>query len=232
MLEVKLLPATEGDSGEGKAKYWERSGRYDFIVSAEGVDDGEYQIVVCGEPEGILTVNEGEGSTHFRSSTESDDSDDGDESDSKVLLTFDPKGCPVDLSMGGTVVLSSGENVLAEKVTGPDKDKDKDKTQVEIDLESTGVIEGAEGEVEYETNGDSAEFEVEIENVPAGSYDLYVGGSMEGVISVDEDGGKGKLKFSDPQKDGRELLDFVPWGQLIEVKQGGSTILRVEFPPE
>ena len=233
MLEVDLLPAAEDGTGSGKAKYWERSDRFDFIVSAEGIADGDYAIVVCGEPEGTLTVSGGEGSTHFRSSTEADDGDDdADENDDKELLTFVPKGCPVDLTMGGSVVLTSGDKVLAEKETGHGKDKAKDKTKVEVDLESTGVIEGAEGEAEYETGTDEAEFEVEIENVPAGNYDLYVGGNMEGVITVDEDGGKGKLNFSDPQKGDRELLDFVPWGMLIEVKQDGTTILQVEFPPE
>ena len=229
MMEVRLLPPSEDGAGEGKAKFWERSDRSDFIVSAEGIADGDYTIYVCGEDEGPLAVSGGEGSTHFRSSQ--DEEDEPDEDDNKLLLTFVPVGCPVDVRMGETVALTSGENVVAEKQHGNSQDKPhKDKTQ--LDLVNTGVIPDAEGEVEYEIHKDSAEFEVEIENVPAGSYGFFVDGEMEGEITVDEDGGKGKLKFSDPQKDGHKPLDFIPWGKAMEVRQGDTAILQVDFPPE
>lgn len=230
MLEVMLFPPLEEDMGEGKAKFWERSDRSDFIVSADDISDGEYRIFVCGEDEGPLVVSGGEGSTHFRSSQDDDD-DEADEDDNKILLTFDPRDCPVDVRMGETITLTSGENVLTAKQPGNGKDKPlKEKTKV--DLENTGIIPDAEGEVEYETHMDSQELEVEIEDVPAGGYGFYVGGDFQGEITVSEDDGKGKLKFSDPVKDGQELLDFVPWGMLMEVRQGDTTILQADFPLE
>ena len=59
-----------------------------------------------------------------------------------------------------------------------------------------------------------------------------VGGVEQGQIEVAADGddSKGKIRFSDPQEDGRELLDFDPRGQLIEVLSGTDVVLEVFFP--
>jgi hypothetical protein len=225
MMEVKLFPPEEAAPGEGKAKFWQRTERSDFIVSAEGISDGSYDIFVCdGEnPVGTLTVNGGEGSTHFRSPAQ----------EGKENLTFEPQGCPVELRLGETVVLTSGDEVLEEKSKGNGGDEDSvDELKVEIDLDNTGVLADAEGEAEYEVKNGRREFEVEISGVPAGDYGLTVGDAFNGIISVAEDGEKGKLKFSDPPKMGREPLDFVPWEMDIEVMSGADVILMATFPPE
>ena len=59
--------------------------------------------------------------------------------------------------------------MLGGKDNGPDKDK-KDRMKIEIELVNSGLIEDAEGEVEYEVKMNSQELEVEIEDVPVGSY--------------------------------------------------------------
>ena len=221
MLEVKLLPPGDSGEAEGKAKFWERSDRTDFQVSAEDLADGEYEIHVCGANEGLLTVSGGEGSAHFRSP----------EAEGKELLTFDPRDCLIEIIQSGAVHLTSGENVLAEKDKGKKDEDDEDEgTKVELDLESTGVIEGAEGEAEYEVESDESEFEVEIKGVPAGTYGLYVNSNHVGDIEVASDGEEGKIKFSNPQEEGTELLDFEVWGATVEVMSGADTILWVTFP--
>ena len=103
-----------------------------------------------------------------------------------------------------------------------------------MSLANTGEIPDAEGEAEYEIDGDESEFEVEIENVPAGLYPLLVGGDGKGQIEVVEDDGKfkGKLKFSDPQTADSELLNFDPRGEIVEVLQGDVVILESLFPEE
>lgn len=222
MLEVALMPPEGMESdAKGKAKFWERADRSDFHVSAEYLADGLYDIAYCAASyEGVLEVTEGEGAVQFRSP----------EAAGKIFLTLDPRDCTIDVLQGGDVVLTSGENVLGEKVKGP-KDKG-DETKIELALENTGVTgyEDAEGKVEYEVGSDEREFEIEIEDVPAGSYGLFVGGSPEGTIEVNASG-KGKLKFSDPQREDRELLGFDPMGQIVEVANGDDvTILEVTFP--
>ena len=111
--------------------------------------------------------------------------------------------------------------------------------EVEVELVSTGVLSAARGEAEWRMNTDRVEFSVEIEDVPVGSYPLRVGGVEVGTIEVFEmmmminyGGTYGHIAFRDPETYGREHLDFEPRGQKIEVLQGNSVILEVEFPAE
>jgi hypothetical protein len=223
MLEARLLPPADGLPGEGKAKFWERSDRSDFHVSAEDLPNGLYDVGYCDVLyEGILEIVDGEGAAQFRSP----------EAEGKTLLIEDPRGCRIDLLQGDTVFLTSGEAVLSEKERGP-KDDDGAQVKVEVDLESTGVIEGAKGEVEYEIEGDEAEFSVQIQGVPAGDYTLLVDNVDKGTLTVTMDGAKTKLKLTDPPTADTDLLDFVPWNATIEIEDAGQVvILEVMFPDE
>lgn len=224
-LEVELSPARDGISGKGKAKFWERVDRSDFHVSAEGIADGDYDVHVCGASVATLPAAAGHGEIQFRSP----------DAEGKALLTFDPRNCPVALHDAEGAVLSSGDAVLSPKThpgQGPgDKPGMSDVTAV---LQSTGLIGGAEGEAEYRVKMNSIEFEVEVKGLPEGSYALDVGGVQRGEIEVTPSGNdtKGKLRFSDPQKEERLALDFDPRGELIEVRAGADIFLEVFFPEE
>ena len=125
----------------------------------EDLPDALYSVVYCDVfYEDVLDVFEGEGAVQFRSP----------ESAGKLLLIEDPRDCAIDVLQGETVILTSGDRVLGEKVTGPKDTDDADKIEVEVDLESTDVIAGAKGEAEYEVEGDESEFSVQIQGVPVG----------------------------------------------------------------
>jgi hypothetical protein len=67
------------------------------------------------------------------------------------------------------------------------------------------------------------DFDVEIEDVPLGAYELYVGGTLRGQIQVVDVAGqnKGELEFtSEPGEVDELFLDFEPVGATVEVKQG------------
>ncbi len=224
-LEVKLMPAVEGADGEGKAKFWERDDRSDFKVEAEGIPDGTYSLKVCEEPDpvGELVVVAGEGELAFRSPAHDD----------ILELSFDPRDCKIELLDGETVVLTSGDAVLAEKEKGKKDKEDEEGIEIEIDLASTEVIVGARGEAEYEIYAEETEFSVKIKDVPAGSYKLKVDGAEVGVIEVVEEDGdfEGKIKFTDPIEPDTLELDFDPLGKLIEVLNGDdAVILNAQFP--
>jgi len=235
-LEVRLNPATDDGMGEGKAKFWERTDRSDFKVEVEDVADKAYTLKICGDHEdpGVevqmfdMPVVDGEGELEFRSP----------EIDDKLNLNFDPRGCKIELLDGDLVVLTSGEDVLSEKKKGkPEKDND-DGIEIEVDLTSTGVVEGAKGEAEYEMEADEREFSVKIKDVPAGFYSLEVAGEPEGQIEVVEDDGdfEGRVKFTDPQEEDTLFLGFDPLGEIVEVRQTTGdepqVILEVLFPDE
>ena len=229
-MEVGLEPAREGITGKGKAKFWERVDRSDFHVSAEDIPDMVYDIMVCDPLKnvGTLTVEGGEGQTQFRSP----------EAAVKELLSFNPRGCVIELHDGEGAVLTSGDDVLAEKDKG-NNGGDNGRQEIEIDLLNNGSYPDAEGEASYVEKNNSIEFEVEIKGVPMAAYPLilWVDSTYVGDILIvadhddDDDNLKGKLRFSDPQKEGRELLNFDPRLQLIEVFDGGSDpIFEVIFP--
>jgi hypothetical protein len=227
MLDVNLDPARDGITGKGKAIFWERVDRSDFHVSAEGLADSDYEIQVCEEPVGTLTVSGGEGQTQFRSP----------EAPGKELLSFDPRSCLIELLDAEGAVLTSGAEVLSGKDKGNNgHGNGNGKMEVAVDLENMGVFPGAAGNASYLEKNNSIEFEVEIKGVPAGTYTLWVGNELRGDIIVPSDSDdnddtlKGKLRFSDPQKDQRELLDFDPRGMLIEVYDGVDIIFEVFFP--
>jgi hypothetical protein len=225
MLDVDLEPAREGITGKGQAKFWERVDRSDFHVSAEDIPDGTYQIMVCELPDsvGSLVVEGGEGATQFRSP----------EAEGKELLSFDPRDCLIELHDETGAVLTSGEDVLAEKDHGGNG-----KMEITVDLDNIGDFPDAEGEASYLEKNNSIEFEVWIKGLPEGSYPLRVDDILHGqiIVAVDEDDDddklKGKLRFSDPQKDGREFLNFDPRGKWVEVYDtaDSAVILETNFP--
>ncbi|MGD9265173.1 MAG: hypothetical protein PVJ71_05270, partial [Lysobacterales bacterium] len=101
------------------------------------------------------------------------------------------------------------------------------------DLLSTDVIEGAKGEAEMEIWAEETEFSVTIKDVPAGFYALLVDGAQVGEIEVVEKNKKseGKIKFTDPLKNGTLELTFDPRGLPVQVLQADlQVILEVAFP--
>ena len=241
-LEVRLFPVEEDGSGEGKAKFWERTDRADFKVEVEGVADGEgYIIRICADNEDAdvvvqefpMSVVEGEGELEFRSP----------EIDDKLNLNFDPRGCKIELIEGGVVLLTTGEDILSEKITGkPDKDDDEG---MEIEAEFTNTnepgYESASGEAEYEMEGDEREFSVKVKNAPAGFYTVEVDNAVVEFEVVEMDGKlEGRVKFTDPVKADTLELDFDVLGEIIEIRPVPAeaedpqleVILEVLFPSE
>jgi len=113
-LDVDLLPVAEDSNAKGKAKCWERTGRVDFKVAVENLEDGTYTLEVCGgtdeEVQIDLPVAMGEGELEFRSPFEVEED--------KLDLNFDPRDCRIDVLSGEDVVLTSGDEVLSEKTNG------------------------------------------------------------------------------------------------------------------
>ncbi len=226
-LDVQLYPPVEGGSGEGKAKFWERTDRSDFKVAVEGLadDGGPYILQVCGEDRGEILVVDGEGELAFRSP----------ENDGIPLLSFEPRDCLIEVIGAGGVMLTSGDAVLAEKQHGRKggQDEDEEGLEIEVDFNNTGVIEGAKGEAELEIWAEEREFSIKIKDVPAGFYAVLVDGAQVGEIEVVEDDGdfEGQIKFTDPQKVETLELTFDPRGLAVEILQADlQVVLDVVFP--
>lgn len=258
---MELTSAREGITGNGHARYEDLPGHMEFEVEVEGLPDGDYHLFVGMQDRGILNVHEGHGKLEFTSPGETGTmmmtfdprgmqieirDDQG-----VVLSSFDNSFEGDDHGHHGNGDGHDGDgdhNYDCEFGTGSGHGtgggmgggmnecvNDGEFIEIEVDLGNTGVLADAKGEAEWEMNSNRVEFSVEIEDVPVGSYVLKVGGMEVGVIEAFEmHGGEiyGHITFRDPAVHGWEHLDFEPRGQTIEVFQGDSIILEVEFPVE
>jgi len=227
-LDVELLPARDDISGSGDATFWERADRSDFVVHVRGMSDGTYGLKVC-DFEDTFEVVDGSGKAEYRSPA----------SDSKRHLTFHPGSCRIDVSDGDGVALTSGDDRLAEKEHGNNGNGNghgngNGRDDITAEMDNVSDIPDAGGTAEYTIKNNSTEFEVEIERVPVGPYTLFIDGMNKGQIDVVMDGDKtkGRIRFSDPQKEERQYLGFDPRGSLIVVENASGPILEVIFPFE
>lgn len=216
------------DGPELYAELEQRSDRVEFKVEVEDVPTGAYTIRVGGTERGTVNVVAVAGGTNgeleYRNPVEP----------GKVLLDFDPRGALIEIVRNGTVVLSG---TLPAQPTGTPESggggSDDDGTPstgtlITASLVSSGVDGDANGHVEYEYSSNERELEVEIEDVPDGSYVLTVGGTQRAVIGVVDE--RGEVKFNNPPRAGRLLLDFDPRGQRVEITRSGVLYLSVDFP--
>lgn len=224
---IALTPARAGINGSGHADFEERPDRTEFSVEAEDIANGSYRIFVGGVDRGELVVNLGVGETEYRSPVEA----------GKLPLTFDPRGRVIEVHDGQGAVLTSGDSSLGDGDCTVDCDDDSDldwgTVDIEVGLNNPGVYPLASGDAKLEPRPDRADFSVEIEDVPVGSYDLRVGGDIVATIqaAMDVDGTvRGEVEFRNPVEPGKVLLDFDPRGQQIDVLEGGTVVLGVLFP--
>lgn len=92
-------------------------------------------------------------------------------------------------------------------------------------LELTSAREGisGEGHATYNDYPGHMEFEVEVEGLVDGDYQLYVGMQDRGTLTVEN--GHGKLEFRSPGETGIMLLTFDPRGMDIEIHDNQGVVL-------
>ena len=78
--------------------------------------------------------------------------------------------------------------------------------------------------------------DIEVDNIPAGTYDVYVGETVEGEFIVECEGeGEGQecwggIDWHDPAVGEELFLNFDPRGKTIAIKQGIDVYLITSFP--
>lgn len=225
-FNIDLFSTGVISGAEGEAEFEIQPGKAEFEVEIEDVPVGEYELQVGEITRGTIVVTEDddgdtEGEIEFRSPARS----------GGLLLDFDPRGQNIDVLRGGVIILTS---VAPDSGTTPGQGDAPTfgDSEIEVDLINDGVYPAAEGEAELEIESDEVNFEVEIEDVPVGSYALLVGGIERGQIQVvqDDDGTEGEIEFRFPPSPGKLLLDFDPRGKPVEVFEGSTRIFHVDFP--
>jgi hypothetical protein len=164
----------------------------DFSVEIEDVPEGTYELLVGGVVRGSIVVTaRTDGGTQGEIEFTKSSDDSGDE----LALDFDPVDATITIRQGTTVFF---EGVFNPTTGLPGTPAPGVVETIQETLASTGLDPDASAEAEFASQaGGEVEFEVEIENVDPGDYQLVVGGTQRGVISAQlvEGRVRGKLKF-------------------------------------
>lgn len=215
--QLASIPAT-GLDPDGTAKASLRvdsKARRKFSVEIEDVPVGRYEFLANDVSLGSINVVVGPSGTRGEIEFSSRE-DDGDE----LPLTFEPTNSVFTIRQGAAVYFTGA--VVLPTVSGTNE------APAELDeaLSSTGLDGDASGSIRYRIRDDGRrDFNVEIEDVPVGSYQLWVGGTQRGNLSVANRNGaiEGEIEFRNPVEAGKVNLNFDPRGQLIEVKNAAGT---------
>ena len=210
----------------GKTKYEERSDRVEFSVEAEDLPVGLYNLLVEGENKGqinVINVTGGtEGEIEFRDPVEP----------GKILLNFDPRDKLIEVSQSGEVYLSSTIDGTGNNGGTSPNAPPFGNSEIGVILDNLGVFPAGKAKAKIEQRSDRVDFDVELEDIPLGFYDVFISGQIVGIVEVIQlanDVNEGELEFRNPVEPGKELLDFNPLGQLIEIVQDGVVLFSTVF---
>jgi len=203
---IPMLRGGSDDDIAGKADFRSSKGKSSFRLRVQhGPSGHELEIRVGGVSRGTVTLNSG-GSANVQFASPA--------SGKSRLLDFDPRGELIEIE-------DVGDDRLLHNETGNGSNPPGTSLDERANLVSTGVQPGASGHARLREKKGVRDFNVEIEDVTDGVYDLFVDGVARGTITVAA--AKGEIQFGDDS--GGLPLDFDPLGKLIQVSQNGAVIL-------
>ncbi|MBW2315946.1 MAG: hypothetical protein JRH10_17385 [Deltaproteobacteria bacterium] len=226
--ESPLFATSAAPLASGSARFRVRDDcDEDFRVEIEDVAEGSYDLLVGGVLRGSFTAafDVVQGQVRGEIEFDSDPDDPG-----TLLLDFDPRGQTVEIVefAGATVLigLDAGGGSAPPATCGQD--------EIERPLLNSGLAPAAKGKARFRQRSDcDRELRVEIEDLPAGDYDVLVGGVVRGAITVAMVGSEleGEIEFdTNPDEPGEVLLDFEVLGHPIEVQSSAGTLLERTLP--
>lgn len=227
-FEESLTSSGLDSDARAKARYRvDDQGRHKFTVEIEKVAAGSYTLSIAGVVRGtikaVATASGVEGEIEFDSKVEP----------GHRVLNFDPRGQLIEISDAAGIYFSHLFGSGSSTGSGGGGTNTAVPFDSEVPLLSAGIDADGTAKAELKQFADgSRNFQVRVEDVAVGSYDLMVGGTSRGTITVVVDGGgtRGQLEFETVPSSGHSLLDFEVLGQEIVVSHGGVTYFSRTFP--
>lgn len=241
-IEIDLTNQGVIAGAEGDAQLEQRVDRVDFDVEIEDLPVGDYTLFVEGIERATINVVDTpsgtEGEAEFRFPAEP----------GKLLLDFDPRGQSLSIQQNGIEFLAAGFPLMGDgddddsgggdddDNSGGGDDDDDDSSgnggdaglTITIGFNNIGPDADANGSADYEERTDRTDFNVEVDDLDDGVYELRVGGSSVAMMIVT--GGEGEVEFRNPSEPGKLELDFDPLGQTVEVVQNSTVFLSLTMP--
>ena len=208
-------------------------------IELEDMIPGDYGVIIGEANRGTITVTlGGRGDIKF----DSNPNDPG-----EVLLDFNPVGQAVAIIDASGAVVFSGNVPAAASIPAATAAAEPMTTAATAGTTIPGSAAlpaarssrwraispeaEAHAEVQFGIAG-AAALEVEVEEIPAGDYDLVVGGTVRGTITVVDEGDRlrGKIRFETAPNDSQLPLDFIASGQTLEIRQGDTVFFSGVTP--
>jgi hypothetical protein len=215
LAENSPLAALVG--GHGAASFYASGGVWRFRVAIAGVEPGDYELWIDGNPRTTMDAATGAAQVDFSS----------DPSGDELLLDFDPRVAAIEIRRGDEYIFAGSGHA---EILGIDMCIQWTRSQPFIAHGDGDAV------ATFTTRANcSHTFRVQVDNVPMGDYELAVDGVMRGIISVgaDENGvTEGDITFSSSSRGGGLVLDFDPLGATIEVGQDPELLFSIDaFAP-
>jgi hypothetical protein len=213
--QTDLLPAAAAGTGATAiARYKQSSsGRASFRIKLTRTVAGDYTLYVDGLPRAAFAVPAtGAATVQFDSLP----------TPPKLPLDFDPRGKRIDIFPGAAMAYTNAVAFTGPLIARiPNISACNVKLQ-EAELAAKPPAGSGTAAARFQTHGNcQRDFHVEIQNVTAGDYDLYVGDVLRGTISAA--GSSGEITFS-TELEGPDILPltFDVQGPKIEVRQSST----------
>lgn len=231
-VEEELMSTGDAPAGSEAKVEVQRfgSGKIELKVEAAGLAAGRYDILVAGVMRGALVMvaddGETEGETEFETDPNKPD---------ELNLDFELFGLELRLEQGGTVLFHGTIPSPPEAPGNVEGDSERDDS-TDVDLvPAAGVFPEAEGHAEagFGLLGGVVRLEIEVEKIPAGDYDLRIGGVRRATLTVvaDGDDSQGRVVFDAESDDPEKLpLAFAAAGESIVVSQSGVLVFSGVIP--
>ena len=236
--EQRVFLARLSGTGSAKARYRTRKDcDEDFQVEVEDVPVGVYEVRVGGVVRGSLVAafDAAKGQVEGEIEFDTDPDDPG-----EIPLTFDPRTASIEVMQGATRLFAgslsgsagggAGGGGTGGGGTGGGPAGVCEELEVRRPMVNLGLASRASGDARRRVRDDCRrDFQVEVEDLPAGTYDLVVGGVRRGSLVVGPPLFEAELEFDSHEAEDLPL-DFDPAGASIEVRQGGRVYLAVTLP--
>jgi len=217
-------PAAPAAASGGIEAEFGAAGAISLEIEAEDIPDGDYEIYIGDERRALMTVTAGHGKVRWDTSPQTDRGE--------LPLDFAAAGLPVSIRQGENVFFTGTVPAAGPGVGDGDDDNGTPPAPGVVSLTPTAAAPAAakaEAELEFGVAG-VASLEVELEDLPAGDYEVLIGDTVRGTITVTA--GNGKARWDDePQTDrGEMLLDFAAAGMTVTVRQGETVFFTGTLP--
>lgn len=213
---LQFLASTGADSDAScRARWRQDSDDTDFNIELQDLPQGSYELWVGGVQKPDVTVGAlGQGELEFQTPKDGD----------KPLFDFAVLDQLIEIRQGATTFFSDvfdGSGTGGGGVGGATAKK-------EIVMVNVGPDLNAQGKLEHELKAGKVKFEVEVEKLDAGTYQLHVGGAPVAELVVT--GFELEVEFQDPVEAGKQLLNFDPLGAQVDVVKDGVIYLSAVMP--